>query len=250
MSPHCPAGAGFLRDEPSFQTTHWTVVLAARQQGNPASKEALVRLCVIYWRPLYAFIRRTGASPADAEDLVQEFFYRFLERDGLKYVEPSAGRFRSFLLACLKHFLANERERACAQRRGGGTAPVPLDANSAETQYLLEPAHNLTPELLFERRWAYTVLEQTLELLRNEYARRQQGEWFDALEGFLPGSKRKVLRAQIAAQHGMSAGALDVAIHRLRQRFGALLREQVAQTVSSADEAQDEIRHLIAVIGS
>ncbi len=247
---------GTAREKPGpaagsmFATTHWTVVLAAREPHNPGSKEALARLCAIYWRPLYAFIRRRGALPEDAEDLVQEFFYRFLERDSLKFVQPSTGRFRSFLLACLKHFLANQREHACAQRRGGGAAPVPLDASSAETQYLLEPAHNLTPELLFERRWAYTVLEQTLEQLRNEYARRQQGEWFDALEGFLPGSNRQAFRANIAAQHGMSAGALDVASHRLRQRFGALLREQVAQTVSSPDEAQEEIRHLIAVLGS
>ncbi len=248
MFPSAPAGAGFIRGEVSFQTTHWSVVLAAREQNAPASVEALARLCTIYWLPLYAFVRRSGASPEDAEDLTQEFFYEFLERDSLKYVQPGGGRFRSFLLACLKHFLANQRERACAQRRGGGQLPISLDASAAETHYLLEPADNVTPELLFERRWAFTVLQEALAQLRRDYIRLHQGDLFEALQGFLPGTDGKASRADIAAQRGMSVGAVDVAIHRLRQRFGAVLREQVAQTVSSPEEVQEEIRYLMSVL--
>ena len=231
-----------------FHTTHWTMVLAAREQDGEVGRQALANLCSVYWYPLYAFIRRQGSSPHEAEDLTQEFFHSFLERNSVASVRPAAGKFRSFLLACLKNFLANERARARAQRRGGGQPLVPPDGTDAETRYSLEPADHLTPEAVFERRWAFAVLERTLIELRREYAAGEKSDLFEALQGFLPGGQGCVSRAELAAKRGVSVGAIDVAIHRLRQRFGVLLREQVAQTVSSDAEVQEEIRYLISVI--
>jgi RNA polymerase sigma factor (sigma-70 family) len=201
----------------AFQTTHWSVILTARQRDDTTSgREALAKLCSDYWYPLYAFIRRQGASPHEAEDLTQEFFHRFLERDALRNVTPGAGKFRSFLLTCLKHFLINEREKAQAQRRGGGQAAIPLDVSNAETYYQIQPADPVTPEVLFDRQWAFTVLEQTFRHLKQEYADRKQDEMFQVLRGFLPGGGGGPSRSEIASQKGVSAGALDVAVHRLR----------------------------------
>src|SRR5712692_2445909 len=168
MAPVSPANSDQPTEAKGFHTTHWTVVLAAREKDGTAAQEALASLCSTYWYPLYAFIRRQGSSPHDAEDLTQEFFLHFLERNALGNVRPAAGKFRSFLLICLKHFLANERERAHAQRRGGGRPPVPLESRDSETRYSLEPADNRTPEVMFERRWAFAVLQRTLAELRSE----------------------------------------------------------------------------------
>jgi RNA polymerase sigma-70 factor (ECF subfamily) len=206
-------------------------------------------LCSIYWYPLYAFCRRQGRQPHDAEDLTQEFFARLLEKNGLASVRPEHGRFRSFLLASLKNFLVNEWERARAQRRGGGRQVLSLDGADAETRYALEPADGLTPETIFERRWAWAVLERTMSALRREYTSENKAELFEQLEGFLPGGRGTVSRADLAVKRGVSVGAIDVAVHRLRQRFGALLREQVLETVSSEEEVKEEIRHLISVLG-
>jgi RNA polymerase sigma-70 factor (ECF subfamily) len=225
-------------------------VLVAREQDGAAAREALASLCSTYWYPLYAFIRRGGATPHEAEDLTQEFFYRFLERHALQRVQPEAGKFRSFLLACLKNFLSNERESARAQYRGGGRSLVSLDGADAETRYSLEPADNRTPEDIFERRWALAVLERTLKELRREYSVGEKREIFEDLEGFLPGGHGDISRAELAARRGVSVGAIDVAVHRLRQRFGALLREQVARTVSSESEVEEEIHYLMSVLGS
>lgn len=225
-------------------------MLAARETDGTVARQALASLCSTYWYPLYAFIRRQGSSPHEAEDLTQEFFHRFLERHSLASVHPAAGKFRSFLLACLKNFLANERERAQAQRRGGGRSLIPLDGAEAETRYALEPADHQTPEAVFERRWAFAVLEQTMKDLRREYAAGEKRELFDELQGFLPGGQGNVSRGELAAKRGVSVGAIDVAVHRLRQRFGELLRQQVRRTVSSEAEAEEEIRYLISVIGS
>ena len=232
-----------------FHTTHWTVVLKARDGDDTAARRALDGLCATYWYPLYAFIRRQGANAPEAEDLTQEFFRRFLERNALARVRPDAGKFRSFLLACLKNFLSHERERGRAQRRGGGATPLPLEMGDAETRYALEPADPVTPELVFERRWALAVIERTLEELGREYARQGKGPLFEQLQGCLPGGQGVSSRAELAARRGVTVGAIDVAVHRLRQRFGALLREQVGQTVSSVEEVEEEIRHLIAVLG-
>lgn len=231
-----------------FHTTHWTMVLAARDQDGSAGREALANLCLTYWPPLYAFIRRQGSPPHEAEDLTQEFFYRFLERESLTYVRPTAGKFRSFLLACLKNFLSNERERAHAQRRGGGQTLLAIDTSDAETHYSFEPADHRTPEADFDRRWAFAVLERTMKDLRREYSSGGKRELFEDLQGFLPGGQGNVSRTELAAKRGVSDGAIDVAIHRLRQRFGALLRNQVAQTVSADTEVEEELRYLISAI--
>jgi RNA polymerase sigma-70 factor (ECF subfamily) len=232
-----------------FHTTHWTVVLAAGTEGTLAH-EALSSLCSTYWYPLYAFIRRQGATPHEAEDLTQEFFCRILKRDWLANVLPERGKFRSFLLTCLKNFLSNERERAGAQRRGGGRRPIPLDGESAETRYSMEPADPITPDILFERRWAFTLLERTMAKLRQEYSRNEKLDAFEELQGFLPGGQGTTSRAELAARRGVSAGAIDVAVHRLRQQFGALLRENVAQTVSSEAEVEEEIRYLMSALST
>jgi RNA polymerase sigma-70 factor (ECF subfamily) len=232
-----------------FQTTHWTVVLAAREKDGPAAHAALATLCSTYWYPLYSFVRRQGSGPHEAEDLTQEFFFRFLKLDPLANVQPAAGKFRSFLLACLKNFLANERDRAHAQRRGGGAPHVAFDADDAETRYSLEPADHRTPEALFERRWAFVLLERTMSELRREHAGEDKRAQFEELQGFLPCGQGVISRADLAAKRGVSVGAIDVAVHRLRQRFGALLRQQVAETVSSEAEVDEEIRYLISLLG-
>lgn len=232
-----------------FQTTHWSVVMAAREQDATVGREALAQLCSGYWYPLYAFVRGQGFSSEDAEDLTQEFFRRFLEKNSLVNVSPAGGKFRSFLLACLKHFLINERERAHAQRRGGGQVLIPLDAGEAETRFSLEPVDHSTPDILFEKRWAFAVLDQTIQALAAEYGAKNKKETFDDLRDFLPGGQSGVSRAELAARRGISVGAVDVAVHRLRQRFGALLREQVARTVSSEAEVDEELHYLMSVLG-
>jgi RNA polymerase sigma factor (sigma-70 family) len=233
-----------------FHTTHWSVVTAARAGEGTAAAQALGKLCAIYWYPLYVFIRRKGAEPHAAEDLTQEFFLDFLQRHALHHVQPGNGRFRSFLLACLNNFLANQRERARAQRRGGGQVHLPLQTGDAETRYSLEPVDNVTPEVAFERRWAYTILEHTITELRREYSKAEKGWRFEDLEGFLPNGRGGFSRAELAAKRGVSVGAVDVAVHRLRQRFAEVLRQQVASTVSSEAEVREEIRHLISILSA
>jgi RNA polymerase sigma-70 factor (ECF subfamily) len=250
MSPSARARNDLATEAMGFHTTHWTVVLGARSGNGPGAEEALASLCSTYWYPLYAFIRRSGFTRHDAEDLTQSFFYSFLRRDSLTNVSPLAGKFRSYLLTCLKHFLINERRRNETQRRGGGAPPIALDGDAAETRYQAEPADNVTPDVLFERRWAFTVLDHVLEELRQEYVQRDKGALFDDLRGLLPGDAAGVPRAELAARHDMSVGALDVALHRLRQRFGILLREQVVRTVSSPAEVDEELRYLVSVLGS
>jgi len=224
--------------------------MAAREKEGTAARQALAGLCSAYWYPLYAFVRARGFNPQDAEDLTQEFFYRFLEKDSLAKVTPVGGKFRSFLLVCLKRFLVNEWERARAQRRGGGRLPIPLEGGEGETRYALEPQDRLTPELLFEKGWAFTVLDHTMKTREREYASKGKSEVFAQMKGFLPGGEGGASRAELAGERGVSAGSLDVAVHRLRQRFGTLLREQVARTVSSEEEVDDDIRYLISVLGS
>lgn len=230
-----------------FHTTHWTIVLAARER-NGSSDEALAKLCSSYWYPIYAFIRRNGSTPHESEDLTQEFFCRILQRDWLTKVHPANGKFRSFLLACVKNFLSNERDKAFAQRRGGGHRVVPLEQENAETRYLLDPADPETPELFFDRQWVFRLLEQTIEALRSEYAAGNRLDWFEELQGFLPGGTETISRGEIAKKRGLTANALDVNIHRLRQRFGAVLRQNVAETVSSESELDEELNYLMSVL--
>jgi RNA polymerase sigma-70 factor (ECF subfamily) len=226
------------------------MVLAARDKDGTVAREALASLCSTYWYPLYAFIRRSGFTPHDAEDLTQGFFCAFLRRDSLTKVDPQAGKFRSYLLVCLKHYLANERRRAQAKRRGAGVQVVRLDREEAETRYLAEPADNVTPDVLYEKQWAFEVLHRVLENLRREYVQRDKDALFQDLRALLPGEGASISRADLADRHGMSAGAMDVAVHRFRQRFGTLLRAQVAQTVSAPDEVEQELRYLISLLGS
>jgi RNA polymerase sigma-70 factor (ECF subfamily) len=231
-----------------FATTRWSVVLAAaRDDRSPAVKQALATLCETYWYPLYAYLRRRGCSADDAQDTIQEFFLHLLEKHSLRVADSQRGKFRSFLLASLNHFQANERRQASAQKRGGTQLPVALDFLSGEHRYALEPSEDLTPEKIYERRWALTLLETTLSRLRQEYDRRGKLELFDALKVLLSGEDRTESYREIAARLGITEGAVKVAVHRLRRRYGELLREEISQTVSGPDDVDGEIHALFDV---
>jgi RNA polymerase sigma-70 factor (ECF subfamily) len=205
----------------------------------------MAELCRIYWYPLYAYVRHRGYGAQDAEDLTQEFFARILAKDYLASVDRSKGKFRSFLLASLKHFLANEWDRAHAQKRGGGQVTVPLDGAGAETRYSLEPTHDITPEKLFERQWAITVLEQVMARLKREFVAGGKAHLFETLKTFLAGDETSSTYAQAAGKLAMTEGAVKVAIHRMRRRYRELLREEIAHTVAGPGEIADEIRCLL-----
>jgi RNA polymerase sigma-70 factor (ECF subfamily) len=222
-------------------------VLAAGQTESPDAAAALEKLCRVYWYPLYAYVRRQGNTPQDAEDLTQEFFARFLESHALRAVSPQRGRFRSLLLASLNHFLINEWKRAGALKRGGGLSFLSLDQAAAEDRYRLEPISDLTPEMVFERRWALTLLDQVLTQLRDECAADGKGKLFDALRGFLSENLDSGSYAEVAAQLGTNEPAARQAVRRLRQRYRELMRAEIAQTVSSPQEIDDEIQHLFSV---
>jgi len=224
-------------------------VLTAREQDS-RSGEALETLCRAYWYPLYAFIRRQGSAPADAEDLTQGFFARFLEKHYLKSVNPDKGKFRSFLLASLKHFLANERDRVRTKKRGGGAIHLSLDAATAETRYLQEPIDAMTPEKIFDREWALTLLELVLARLRRDFRDEDKAALFEELKVVLTAGKGAVSHAEIAAKLGMSEGAVKVAAHRMRRRYRELLKEEIAQTVTGPEQVEEEIRALFSVFSS
>ena len=232
----------------SFTTTHWSVVLASTQGDSPQSAAALEELCRAYWYPLYAFVRRQGHSPYDAEDLLQSFFARLLEKHYLREVDRSKGRFRSFLLATLRHFLANEWDKASAIKRGGQAQFLSLDDGDAEHRYWEEPAEALTPERLYEQRWACVLLERVMQRLEHDSAEVGKGQFFDALKPFLVGESRSVSYAELAAKHGVSEAALKMKVQRLRHRYQRLLREEIAHTVASPEEVEDEIRYLFRVL--
>jgi RNA polymerase sigma factor (sigma-70 family) len=231
-----------------FQTTQWTVVLRAAQTGSPISQEALAKLCKGYWYPLYVYIRRRGHGAVEAEDLTQEFFRRLLEKGYLGGVERGKGRFRSFLLTALKHFLANEWDRSQTQKRGGGQEIISLDVQDAEGRYDIEPADRRNPEVLFDQRWALTLMERVLQRLKEEQEASGRGEVFSRLQGHLAGSERVESYAAAGAAMGMSEGAVRVAAHRLRQRYGEILRDEIGQTVETREEIEEEIRYLISVL--
>jgi DNA-directed RNA polymerase specialized sigma24 family protein len=231
-----------------FATTHWSLVLAARDRAEPGARDALASLCALYWYPLYAYVRRRGHGPDDSHDLTQEFFARLLGKDFLAGVDRGKGKFRSFLLAACTHFLANERDRGRAKKRGGGRAVVSLDATDAEGRYRTEPADDLTPEKLFERRWALALLQQVMGRLRAEFEAKGKGHLFDRLRGFLVGEKGAGYR-RASDELGLSEGAVKVAVHRLRQRYRELLHEEIGRTVGSAEEVEEEVRALFAALG-
>ena len=236
-----PGGAG-------FQTTQWSVVLAAGADSSPQAASALDKLCQIYRYPLYAFVRRQGHNPHDAEDLTQSFFAHFLEGKCFRLANQARGRFRSFLLSSLKHFLTNEWERGRAQKRGGQTILISLDATDAEERYKFEPATDLTPDKLFDRRWAIAVLDQALTLLREEQAQAGKLQHFELLAPFLSGDAQNGEYERVAAVLGSTPNGVAVSVHRLRQRYREVIRERVAQTVTTVVELDEEMGHLLAAL--
>jgi RNA polymerase sigma-70 factor (ECF subfamily) len=233
-----------------FATTHWSVVFAAAHNSAPGARAALEKLCGTYWYPLYAYIRRQGHDRHDSEDLTQAFFTWLLDGEQLVAADPELGKFRSFLLVRLKHFLSDERKRSRAQKRGGGRPLISLDAATAEARYGLEPATEWTAEQIFDRRLAMTVLEQTVARLREEYVQAGRLELFEELKHFPPGTKGESSYAEVAARLGLTTSAVTSAIHRMRTRHRDLLREEIAQTVSTPGEVDDELRYLISVMAA
>jgi len=228
-----------------FAATRWSVVLtAADQQAGTRSRRALEELIRAYWFPLYAFVRRQGESPEAAEDVIQEFFARLLEKDFLAHVDRSKGRFRSFLLAAVKHFLSNERSRRRAIKRGGGRG-VALDAMDTEARYGVEPVDRMTPERVFERQWALTVLDHVLGRLRDAYVRAGKAGLYDAIAPCLTQDARGIPYETLAQELAMTEGAVRMAVHRLRRRYRDLLRKEIAQTVDSPEQVDEELSFLL-----
>jgi RNA polymerase sigma-70 factor (ECF subfamily) len=223
-------------------------VLAAGQTGSPHSQEALAHLCETYWYPLYAFVRRRGLSPEDAQDSTQEFFSRLLARNWLRDADRGKGRFRTFLLTALTRFLANEWDRVHAQKRGGGTVPLPLDAELAETRYRSDTKSEMSPDRFYDRQWAMTLLDRALNRLEAEHQRLGKESDFAALSPALTLDRGDIPYARLAEQLGLSEPAARMAVHRLRKRFRQLFREEIAQTVAEPDEVEAEIRHLVAAL--
>jgi RNA polymerase sigma-70 factor (ECF subfamily) len=240
-STELPAGGS------RFEVTRWSIVLAAGGGDSREARGALEKLCATYWYPLYAFVRRQGRDAHDAQDLTQEFFARLLEKGWLESVDRAKGKFRSFLLATMKHFLANEWDRAHAQKRHGGRALLSLDAESAESRYAMEPAESATADKIFERRWALTLLDQVLARLREEFAAAGKAKIFDELKPALTGEK--IPYDEIGGRLAMNEGAVKTAVHRLRQRYRELIRDEIAQTLGSEEDVDSELRHLMAALG-
>jgi RNA polymerase sigma-70 factor (ECF subfamily) len=231
-----------------FQTTSWTVVVAASLDSTPDSREALARLCQTYWPPVYAFIRRKGYDRDESEDLTQGFFAQLLEKKYLLDADPERGRFRSFLLTAVKHFLANEWDRSRALKRGGDQIAVSLDLVEAEQWYVPAAAEAATPERLFERRWALSLLEHVMARLRADFATAGRANQFDTLIPFLNRDSDGARYDAVARQVGMSPGALRMAVHRLRRRYRELLRAEISETVSAPEQVDDEIRFLMSTL--
>lgn len=239
------------RSQPSrarFATTHWSVVLTAQDTGSSDCDQALTTLCQTYWFPLYAYLRRKGFDRHQAEDYTQAFLTRLLEKKYLRQVEPERGRFRSFLLGALRHFVANELDRAHAKKRGGAHTLVSLDIQTAEGRYSREPADTMSPERLFERSWALTVLNRAMDELQAEATSAKKRRIFSALKDCLTLAQDAVPYGDLAAELQMTEGAVRVAMHRLRKRYRELLRAEIAQTVAGADQVEDEIRDLFGAL--
>ncbi len=234
----------------TFATTHWSVVLAAREPDAPQAAVALEKLCRTYWYPIYAYLRRRGYSPEDAQDLTQGFFAQLLERRSIQGVEREKGKFRSFLLASLHYYVADIRDRANAQKRGGGRAVLSLDVEEAERRYRLEPVGERSPEKIFEHRWAMALLDQVLARLGQEFADAGKGELFERLQGFLVAGTGDKTFAQLARGVGMTEEAVKKAAQRMRRRYHQLFREEIAQTVADPAEVDEELRHLCTVLSS
>jgi RNA polymerase sigma-70 factor (ECF subfamily) len=231
-----------------FRTTRWNLVEAAGHADSTRGREALDDLCRVYWPPLYGFVRHRGYSPEDAQDLTQEFFVRLIARHDLCRADAAKGRFRSFLLVSMQHFLANEWDHAHRMKRGGGAVALSIDANEAEASYASESPDRRTPERLFERRWALSLLNRVVHDLRADYVSRGNVALFDELKGTLSGELSSMTDAAVGARLQLSVGAVKIAAHRLRARYRQRLRAEVARTVVNADEVDDELRFLLAAL--
>ena len=230
-----------------FTTTHWSVVLEA-QGESPAAQAALEKLCRTYWRPIFSFVRRQGTRPEDAEDLTQGFFALLLERKDLNTVRKEKGRLRSYLLTSLKHFLADESRHAMAVKRGKGQQLIPLDEFREREHIDVERSDRLTADQIYERRWAFAVLEQVMARLRDEYRSAGNLRFFEQLKKMLMDEPDRSSQAHVASEFDMTENAVKQAFYRLRQRYQTLLREEVAHTVAMPGDIEDELRHLIAVV--
>jgi RNA polymerase sigma factor (sigma-70 family) len=231
----------------SFRTTQWSIVIHAASDNSALAAAALEGLCQHYWYPIYACVRRSGYSHPDAADLTQAFFARVVEKRCLTGLVPGEARFRSFLLTALKHFLINEWQSAHRLKRGGGRQIISLDENADEV-YRAEPADHASPDKLFEKRWAISVVERVLARLRSEFVASEQPALFDALKPALIGDKLEMPYAEVGALFGLSEGAIKVAVHRMRKRFRDLLREEVSETLQDSRQAEDEVRYLILAL--
>jgi len=231
-----------------FLTTHWSVVLAAADSSTPSAANAMEKLCFSYWYALYAYVRRRGYPPHDAQDLTQDFFARLLAKNFLTGVAAEKGKFRSFLLGAMNHFLADEWDKAHAQKRGGGKSFVSFDAATGEERYLLEPVDAMDPEKLFERRWALALLEAARARQKQEFVEAGKLALYERLKAIESGEPNAMSYAQVAAEHGLGENGVKSAVSRMRQRYRELVRAEVANTVSSASEIDDELRYLITVI--
>ena len=242
-------GSAIIRQKAAvpFTTTHWSVVLEA-QSESPVAQEALEKLCRIYWRPIYNFVQRQDIGREEAEDITQAFFADLLEHRSLTAVRKEKGRFRSYLLGALKYFLADEHRRAMAIKRGKGQRLIPFEELGADERTEMEPADPVTAEQIYERRWASILLERVLNLLKNEYGAAGNTALFNSLKQLLPDEPGAPSQASVAAQLGMTENAVRQAFHRFRQRYQSLLREEIAHTVATPGDVEDELRHLIAVV--
>ena len=233
-----------------FGTTHWSIVLATRGTDAPQATLALDKLCGIYWYPLYAYLRRSGHSEHDAQDLTQGFFAQLLERGSIQKADRQKGKFRSFLLASLNYYVADKRDHDRANKRGGGCTIFSLNAEDAESRYRLEPADERDPEKIFEHRWAMTLLDQVLVRLAQEFAESGKHDLFERLRPFLVEGTETKTYAESGREAGMSEGAFKKAVHRMRRRYHELFRDEIANTVSAAEEVEEELRRLCAVLGT
>lgn len=233
-----------------FVPTHWTLVLSAGRKSSPQSDQALAELCQVYWYPLYTYARHRGYSREDAEDLVQSFFVTFLRKNYLEGLSKERGKFRCFLIACLKHFLANESDRASRQKRGGGVTHLSLDWQDADSKFQLEPIDNATPDLAFDRAWAMALLERVIQRLRDECAAEGKERLFEQAKGYLLVGEAAIPYAQAAQALSLEEGALRVAVHRLRKRYRSLLRDEIAQTLENPSQVAEELRALQLAISA
>lgn len=234
-----------------FSTTNWSVVRGAAGEDSAVARDALAALCEAYWYPVYAYVRRRGHSPADAEDLTQAYFTRFLEREWVRDVRADRGRFRTFLLVSVRNFLSNERERQRATKRGGRETILSLDHATSEGRYLLEPADPVTPETLFERAWASETVARALKRLQEEMSVAADGrERFDQLKAHITGDESSPAYRELAAAWKVSESTVRAAVHRLRKRFGRALRDEITATVADPADVDKELRHLLTVVGA